>query len=187
MYSGSLTCFSLHSWSINFSLIPLMFMVDWTPLSFYRLSSVIFWTPVYLFPSGYIGVVNRSQKDIEGKKDIRAALASERKYFLSHPSYRWAGGVHVELFAKWPLYVLPSTVEKPIMLHSFLNLWDPAVYSISLSYTMLCSRPSNSEGHWVWTNIYSPADFSCFLILVCSIYVSVFMLFSRKVIVENWT
>lgn len=37
---------------------------------------------------GYIGVVNRSQKDIEGKKDIRAALASERKYFLSHPSYR---------------------------------------------------------------------------------------------------
>lgn len=38
--------------------------------------------------SGYIGVVNRSQKDIEGKKDIRAALAAERKYFLSHPSYR---------------------------------------------------------------------------------------------------
>lgn len=37
---------------------------------------------------GYIGVVNRSQKDIEGKKDIRAALAAERKYFLSHPSYR---------------------------------------------------------------------------------------------------
>ncbi|XP_060584771.1 dynamin-1-like isoform X4 [Ruditapes philippinarum] len=37
---------------------------------------------------GYIGVVNRSQKDIEGRKDIRAALANERKYFLSHPSYR---------------------------------------------------------------------------------------------------
>ncbi|XP_045198471.2 dynamin-1-like isoform X3 [Mercenaria mercenaria] len=37
---------------------------------------------------GYIGVVNRSQKDIEGKKDIRAALSGERKYFLSHPSYR---------------------------------------------------------------------------------------------------
>jgi len=33
-------------------------------------------------------VVNRSQRDIEGKKDIRAALAAERKYFLSHPSYR---------------------------------------------------------------------------------------------------
>jgi len=36
---------------------------------------------------GYVGVVNRSQKDINGKKDIKAALASERKYFLSHPSY----------------------------------------------------------------------------------------------------
>uniref|UniRef100_A0AAQ5Y4L3 Dynamin-2 n=1 Tax=Amphiprion ocellaris TaxID=80972 RepID=A0AAQ5Y4L3_AMPOC len=39
-------------------------------------------------PQGYIGVVNRSQKDIDGKKDIRAALAAERKFFLSHPAYR---------------------------------------------------------------------------------------------------
>ncbi|CAH2068390.1 unnamed protein product, partial [Iphiclides podalirius] len=37
---------------------------------------------------GYIGVVNRSQKDIDGRKDISAALAAERKFFLSHPSYR---------------------------------------------------------------------------------------------------
>uniref|UniRef100_A0A8C4R9E5 dynamin GTPase n=1 Tax=Eptatretus burgeri TaxID=7764 RepID=A0A8C4R9E5_EPTBU len=37
---------------------------------------------------GYVGVVNRSQKDIDGRKDIKAALASERKFFLSHPSYR---------------------------------------------------------------------------------------------------
>ncbi|XP_037808995.1 dynamin isoform X6 [Lucilia sericata] len=37
---------------------------------------------------GYIGVVNRSQKDIEGRKDIHAALAAERRFFLSHPSYR---------------------------------------------------------------------------------------------------
>ncbi|NP_001093354.1 dynamin 2 L homeolog [Xenopus laevis] len=37
---------------------------------------------------GYIGVVNRSQKDIDGKKDIRAALSAERKFFLSHPGYR---------------------------------------------------------------------------------------------------
>uniref|UniRef100_A0A8C1LUU2 Dynamin-2 n=1 Tax=Cyprinus carpio TaxID=7962 RepID=A0A8C1LUU2_CYPCA len=37
---------------------------------------------------GYIGVVNRSQKDIDGRKDIRAAMAAERKFFLSHPSYR---------------------------------------------------------------------------------------------------
>lgn len=37
---------------------------------------------------GYVGVVNRSQKDIEGRKDIKAAVAAERKFFLSHPSYR---------------------------------------------------------------------------------------------------
>nr|XP_046246560.1 dynamin 3a isoform X2 [Scatophagus argus] len=37
---------------------------------------------------GYIGVVNRSQKDIDGKKDIQAALLAEQKFFLSHPAYR---------------------------------------------------------------------------------------------------
>ncbi|CAG0923725.1 unnamed protein product [Notodromas monacha] len=37
---------------------------------------------------GYVGVVNRSQKDIDGKKDIKAALQAERTFFLSHPSYR---------------------------------------------------------------------------------------------------
>ena len=33
-------------------------------------------------------MVNRSQKDIDGRKDINAAMAAERKFFLSHPSYR---------------------------------------------------------------------------------------------------
>eukprot|EP00051_Salpingoeca_urceolata_P027535 m.481911 g.481911 ORF g.481911 m.481911 type:complete len:812 (-) comp22377_c0_seq1:294-2729(-) len=37
---------------------------------------------------GYIGVVNRSQKDIAGKKNIRAALDAERRFFMGHPSYR---------------------------------------------------------------------------------------------------
>ncbi|KAJ8933482.1 hypothetical protein NQ314_013980, partial [Rhamnusium bicolor] len=36
---------------------------------------------------GYVGVINRSQKDIDGQKDIKLAIAAERKYFLSHPSY----------------------------------------------------------------------------------------------------
>lgn len=40
------------------------------------------------FVSGYVGVVNRSQKDIDGKKDIKAAMLAERKFFLSHPAYR---------------------------------------------------------------------------------------------------
>lgn len=37
---------------------------------------------------GYVGVVNRCQKDIDGKKDLQAALESERTFFLSHPAYR---------------------------------------------------------------------------------------------------
>lgn len=37
---------------------------------------------------GYVGVVNRSQRDIEGKKNIKFALEAERKFFLSHPAYR---------------------------------------------------------------------------------------------------
>ena len=37
---------------------------------------------------GYVGVVNRGQKDIMGKKDIRAALDAERRFFISHPAYR---------------------------------------------------------------------------------------------------
>uniref|UniRef100_A0A3B4AHM3 Interferon-induced GTP-binding protein Mx n=1 Tax=Periophthalmus magnuspinnatus TaxID=409849 RepID=A0A3B4AHM3_9GOBI len=36
---------------------------------------------------GYVGVVNRSQKDIDGKKDIKAALQAEKNFFRSHPAY----------------------------------------------------------------------------------------------------
>jgi len=36
---------------------------------------------------GYIGVVNRSQKDIDGRKDIKAALSAERKFFLGYVEY----------------------------------------------------------------------------------------------------
>ena len=32
--------------------------------------------------------MNRSQKDIDGRKDIQAALEAERRFFMSHPSYR---------------------------------------------------------------------------------------------------
>ncbi|KXJ10943.1 dynamin-1 [Exaiptasia diaphana] len=43
---------------------------------------------VFPLRRGYVGIVNRSQADIDGRKDIKAAVASERKFFLSHPSYR---------------------------------------------------------------------------------------------------
>ncbi|CAG2111785.1 unnamed protein product, partial [Medioppia subpectinata] len=35
----------------------------------------------------FIGVVNRSQKDIDEKKDIKKALADESKFFAEHPAY----------------------------------------------------------------------------------------------------
>lgn len=37
---------------------------------------------------GYVGVVNRSQKHIDEKKDIAAALKSERDFFTNHKYYR---------------------------------------------------------------------------------------------------
>ncbi|XP_055296155.1 dynamin-like isoform X2 [Sitodiplosis mosellana] len=37
---------------------------------------------------GYIGVVNRSQKHINEKKDIMAALKAERNFFMGHKDYR---------------------------------------------------------------------------------------------------
>ena len=51
-------------------------------------ASEILLNRVFTLRRGYVGVVNRSQKDIDGRKDIRAALDGERKFFLSHPSYR---------------------------------------------------------------------------------------------------
>ena len=43
---------------------------------------------VFPLRRGYIGVINRSQKDIEGKKDIKASLEAERQFFKTHPSYQ---------------------------------------------------------------------------------------------------
>lgn len=37
---------------------------------------------------GYIGVVNRSQKNINEKKDITASLQAERDFFKNHKNYR---------------------------------------------------------------------------------------------------
>ena len=36
---------------------------------------------------GYSAIVNRSQRDIEGRKDIEAALRSEDEFFATHPVY----------------------------------------------------------------------------------------------------
>lgn len=33
---------------------------------------------------GYVGVVNRSQKDIDGRKDITAAIEAEKSFFRKY-------------------------------------------------------------------------------------------------------
>lgn len=42
----------------------------------------------YPLAKGYVGVMNRSQKDIKDGKGFEAALKSERKFFENHPAYR---------------------------------------------------------------------------------------------------
>lgn len=43
---------------------------------------------VYPLKLGFIGVVNRSQQDIQGNKSLADALSSEREFFRMHPAYR---------------------------------------------------------------------------------------------------
>jgi dynamin 1-like protein len=42
----------------------------------------------YPLKLGFIGVVNRSQQDINAEKPMAAALDSEKDFFASHPAYR---------------------------------------------------------------------------------------------------
>ena len=43
---------------------------------------------VYPLKLGFIGVVNRSQQDIQSNKSMSDSLASEREFFRMHPAYR---------------------------------------------------------------------------------------------------
>ncbi|KAM3418872.1 hypothetical protein BST61_g4835 [Cercospora zeina] len=43
---------------------------------------------VYPLKLGFIGVVNRSQQDIQGSKSMADALQAEREFFRMHPAYR---------------------------------------------------------------------------------------------------
>jgi dynamin 1-like protein len=43
---------------------------------------------VYPLKLGFIGVVNRSQQDIQGNKPLSEALQAERDFFRHHPAYR---------------------------------------------------------------------------------------------------
>ncbi|VDC00974.1 unnamed protein product [Peniophora sp. CBMAI 1063] len=43
---------------------------------------------VYPLKLGFIGVVNRSQQDINAEKNMQDALSAEEEFFRSHPAYR---------------------------------------------------------------------------------------------------
>lgn len=43
---------------------------------------------VYPLKLGFIGVVNRSQQDINGEKSMKDALDSESEFFRNNPAYR---------------------------------------------------------------------------------------------------
>lgn len=43
---------------------------------------------VYPLKLGFIGVVNRSQQDINVEKSMKDALDSESEFFTNHPAYR---------------------------------------------------------------------------------------------------
>ncbi|KAF2733250.1 hypothetical protein EJ04DRAFT_495583 [Polyplosphaeria fusca] len=43
---------------------------------------------VYPLKLGFIGLVNRSQQDIQGNKSLSEALGAERDFFKHHPAYR---------------------------------------------------------------------------------------------------
>jgi dynamin 1-like protein len=43
---------------------------------------------VYPLKLGFIGVINRSQQDIQGNKSLAEALQAERDFFRHHPAYR---------------------------------------------------------------------------------------------------
>ncbi|CZT07500.1 probable dynamin-related GTPase DNM1 [Rhynchosporium agropyri] len=56
---------------------------------------------VYPLKLGFIGVVNRSQQDIQGNKSLAEALKSEADFFKHHPAYRnMAGRTGTQFLAK---------------------------------------------------------------------------------------
>ncbi|CAG2171297.1 unnamed protein product, partial [Oppiella nova] len=64
----------------------------------------------------FIGVINRSQKDIDEHKDIRRALYDERKYFIEHPSYG------PDMADKMGIRYLQEYLQRELSLHIFKRL-----------------------------------------------------------------
>ncbi|KAF2435685.1 hypothetical protein EJ08DRAFT_579932 [Tothia fuscella] len=65
---------------------------------------------VYPLKLGFIGVVNRSQQDIQGNKSLADALQSERDFFRHHPAYR-------NMAVRCGTQYLAKTLNTTLMIH----------------------------------------------------------------------
>jgi len=72
---------------------------------------------VYPLKLGFIGVVNRSQQDIQVAKSMSDALASEREFFRMHPAYR-------SIAARCGTQFLAKTLNTTLMSHIRAKLPD---------------------------------------------------------------
>ncbi|KAF7990475.1 hypothetical protein HCN44_000280 [Aphidius gifuensis] len=72
---------------------------------------------LYPLSRGYVGVINRNQSDIDKKKSIADAIESEKKFFNTHPAYKFLSdrlGIHclqrilIEQFTNHISYTLPA-------------------------------------------------------------------------------
>jgi len=65
---------------------------------------------VYPLKLGFIGVVNRSQQDIQTNKPMSDALAAEREFFRMHPAYR-------NIASRCGTQYLAKTLNQTLMAH----------------------------------------------------------------------
>ncbi|KAK5652603.1 hypothetical protein OQA88_10364 [Cercophora sp. LCS_1] len=65
---------------------------------------------VYPLKLGWIGVVNRSQQDIQGNKPMEEALKSESEFFRHHPAYR-------NIATRCGTHFLAKTLNTTLMAH----------------------------------------------------------------------
>lgn len=111
---------------------------------------------------GYIGVVNRSQKDIDGRKDINAALGAERKFFLSHPGYRHIaerlGTPYLQRVLNQQLTnhireTLPGGSKQEYRTkHSMLSSMNSNLFTVQVCETSCRSSCSHSRRTWSSSN-----------------------------------
>ncbi|GHP02455.1 hypothetical protein PPROV_000121200 [Pycnococcus provasolii] len=63
---------------------------------------------------GWIGIVNRSQADIDGKKNLASARRAEMEFFTSHPAYRGLHNVGTPALSKKLSTFLEKTIRDQI-------------------------------------------------------------------------